>query len=307
MPDLPQDIVLAPPIARALRDGAPVVALESAVISHGLPHPTALEAAAMLEAEVTAGGAVPATVAVVRGRITVGADRDDLAHLTAPGAWKIAERDLPVAVAARATGGTTVAATIAVAARAGITVMSTGGIGGVHLGAEQTWDVSADLPALARHSLIVVCAGAKAICDPHRTLEVLETAGVTVLVYGADRFPHFYARDSGVDAPRRVDDPAQCAAILAAGRRLRRPGAVLLAQPIPREDALPGEVVARAVTQAVAAAGGVRGADLTPALLAALAEITGGATLRANLALLRANAQLSAAVARAAAQESLRG
>lgn len=307
MPDLPEFIILAPPAARALRDGAPVVALESAVISHGLPHPSGLEAAAILEADVTAGGAVPATVAVVRGRIVVGADRDELTLLTAPGAWKIPERDLPVAVAARATGGTTVSATIAIAAQSGITVMSTGGIGGVHLGAEQTWDISADLPALARHSLVVVCAGAKAICDPGKTLEYLETAGVTVVVYGADRFPNFYALDSGCAAPRRIDDPAGAAAILAAKRRLRQPGAVLVAQPIPREDALAEQVVARAVTQAIAITGGVRGGDLTPALLTALAAITDGATLRANLALLRANAQLSAAIARAVAQESLRG
>lgn len=307
MPDLPEFVHLNPAVARAVSDGAPVVALESAVISHGLPDPTGQEAAAAVEADVVAGGAIPATTAMVRGRITVGVDHDDLALLTVPGVWKIAERDLPVAVAARATGGLTVSATLAVAAACGIGVMSTGGIGGVHLGAEHTWDVSADLPALARHSAIVACAGAKAICDPGRTLEYLDTAGVTVVVYGADRFPNFYARDSGLPAPRRVDTSAACAAILAAKRRLRQPGAVLVAQPIPPADALPEAVVARAVAQAIATTGEVHGGDLTPALLAALAEITGGATVRANLALLRANAQLAAAIARAAAQESLRG
>lgn len=307
MPDLPQSITLAPPVARALRSGNPVVALESAVISHGLPHPTGLQTAAMLEAEVRATGAIPATVAVVRGRIVVGAQGDELALLAASGTWKIAERDLAAAVAARATGGATVSATLAVAALAGIAVLSTGGIGGVHLGAERTWDVSADLLALARHSAVVVCAGAKAICDPAKTLEFLDTAGVTVAVYGADRFPHFYAPDSGIAAPRRIDDPAEAAAILAAKRALRQGGALLVAQPVPRQDALDAEVVARAVAQAVAATGDVRGGDLTPALLAALAEITGGATLRANVALLRANARLGATIAGALAQESLRG
>jgi len=171
--------------------------------------------------------------------------------------------------------------------------------GGVHLGAEQTWDVSADLPALARHSLVLVCAGTKAICDPGKTLEYLDTAGVTVVAFGTDRFPHFYTADSGYAAPRRIDAPEQAAAILAAKRRLGQPGALLVAAPIPRGEALQAELVADAVARAVAQVGAVRGGDLTPALLAALTAITGGRTLRANLALLRANARLAAAIAAA--------
>jgi pseudouridine-5'-phosphate glycosidase len=302
---LPPFVTVAGRVAAALRERRPVVALESAVISHGLPRPAALETAAALEAEVRAAGAEPAAIAVVGGRIVIGAEADDLAALTGGGVWKIAERDLGPAVAAGASGGTTVSATIAAARAARIDVLSTGGIGGVHLGAEESWDVSADLPALARHSIVVVSAGAKAICDIPRTLEYLETAGVTVVAFGTDRFPGFYAADSGVPAPRRIDRPEEAARILAVRRALEQRGAVLVAQPPPPEDALPPAAVRRAVAAARRRAGRARGGDLTPALLAALNEITGGRTLRANVALLRANARLAARIARAAAQESL--
>lgn len=302
--DLPPFVTLSDEIAGALREGRPVVALESAVISHGLPHPTGVETAGVLEADVRAAGAVPATIAVVEGRILIGAVRGDLWRLTQPGTWKIAERDLAPAAAARATGGTTVSATVAAASIAGIAVMSTGGIGGVHLEAEQTWDVSADLPALGRYPLAVVCAGAKAICDVGKTLEYLDTAGVTVVAYGTDRFPGFYAVDSGFASPRRIDRPAEAAAILSRKRALGQAGAVLVANPIPAREALLSDAVTQAVGDALARTGHVRGGDLTPALLAALGEITGGQTLRANLALLRSNARLAAAIAREAAQES---
>lgn len=305
-PDLPRFVTLSDEVARALREARPVVALESAVISHGLPHPTGIETAGVLEADVRAAGAVPATIAVVDGQILIGTARDNLRRLTRPGTWKIAERDLAPAAAARATGGMTVSATVAAASIAGIAVMSTGGIGGVHLGAEQTWDVSADLLALARHSLIVVCAGAKAICDIGKTLEYLDTAGVTVVVCGTDRFPGFYAVDSGFVAPRRIDRPAEPAAILSRKRALGQAGVVLVANPIPEREALSSAAVTRAVVDAHARTGHVRGGDLTPALLAALGEITAGLTLRANLALLRSNARLASAIAREAAQESPR-
>lgn len=305
--DLPEFIGVSPEIREALGTAAPVVALESAVISHGLPHPTGLDTAAALEGEVRAHGAVPATIAVTGGRLLIGADAGELARLTGPETWKIAERDLPVAVAMRATGGTTVSATIAIAEMAGIDVLSTGGIGGVHLGAEHTWDVSADLPALARHSIVVICAGAKAVCDIARTLEYLDTAGVTVAAFGTDRFPNFYAVDSGLTAPRRIDEPRDAAVILGAKRRLGQPGAVLVANPIPHESALSADLVRKAVARAIARMENVHGGDLTPALLSALNEITGGATFRANLALLRANARLASLIAREAAQESLRG
>jgi len=305
-PDLPEFVEVAEAVRCALRDGLPVVALESAVISHGLPHPVGVRTAEALESDVRDEGAIPAIIAAVEGRIVVGLAAEARRRLADPGVWKIAERDLAVAVAARATGGTTVSATIAIASLTGIAVMSTGGIGGVHLGADRTWDVSADLPALARHAVIVVCAGAKAICDIGKTLEYLDTAGVTVVAYRTARFPNFYAVDSGFAAPRRIDRPAEGAAILRYKRRLGQPGAVLVANPIPAEDALPADVVARAVAEAQIAAAAVRGGDLTPALLTALGEITGGDTLRANVALLRANARLAAAIAREVAQERLR-
>lgn len=297
---LPDAIVVAEEVQDALSAGTPVVALESAVISHGLPSPLGLETAAALEDEIRRQGAVPATVAVVAGRITVGLTRDALARLVDAGPTavrKVAERDLPVAVATRGTGGTTVSATIAVAAAVGIDVMSTGGIGGAHLGAEQTWDVSADLAALARHSVLVVCAGTKAICDVARTLEILDTLGVTVLAYRTDRFPYFYAQDSGAAAPDRVDTPAAAAAVLHARRALGQPGGVVVAQPITQAEALPADEVRDAVVEAGRRTAGLQGAAVTPALLSALAEITSGRTLRANLVLLRANAMLASAVA----------
>ena len=283
------------------------MALESAVISHGLPSPTGIETAAALEDEIRRGGSVPATVAVWDGRILVGASMSDLARLTDAGVMKVAERDLGVAVAKRAAGGTTVSATIAVASACGIAVMSTGGIGGVHLGAEQTWDVSADLHALARYSVLVVCAGTKAICDVPKTLEYLDTLGVTVVAYGADQFPYFYARDSGEPAPHRVDAPEDAAAILAARRTLGHRGGVVVAQPIPEDAALPPAMVDEAVAEAARRTRHVRGAGLTPVLLAALTEITGGRTLRANLALLRANAGLASAISRAMHRKGFAG
>lgn len=302
---LPPFVRLSREVAAALREGRPVVALESAVISHGLPEPAGREAAAALEDEVRGEGAVPATVALSRGHLLVGADGRALEALTGPGAWKVAERDIGPAVAAGGTGGTTVSATIAAASLVGIEVMSTGGIGGVHLGADRTWDVSADLMALARHSVIVVCAGVKSICDVQKTLEYLDTAGVTVVGYGTDRFPGFYAVDGGANSPRRIDRPAEAAAVFAAKRLLGQRSALLVARPIPAGEALSETAVQHAVRDALARVGEVQAGDLTPALLSALGEITGNRTLRANVALLRANARLAAQIAKDAAQESL--
>ncbi len=296
---LPEFITIAPEVGHALRTGLPVVALESAVISHGLPQPTAIESAAAVEREVRRGGAIPATVALIDGRLVIGAGASELARLTGPGVTKVAERDLAVAVAQRATGGATVSATTAAAATCGIAVMSTGGLGGVHLGVEQSWDVSADLPALARWPVLAVCAGIKAICDVPKTLEYLETLGVPVLAYGTDRFPYFYAQDSGQPAPQRIDTPGEAAAVLAARRALGQRGGVVVARPVPEEYALTASAVDEAVREAVRRSTHVHGRDLTPALLAALTEITGGRTLRANLALLRANAALASAISRA--------
>lgn len=303
MPDWSLALDISPEVARALAAGRPVVALESAVVSHGLPADRALGCAGQMQQAVREGGAVPAVVAVLDGRVRVGASLDDLARLLGPGTMKVAARDLPVAVAMGACGGTTVSATVAVAERAGIAVVSTGGIGGVHLGAERTGDISADLMALAAHPVVVVCSGAKAICDTARTLEFLDTVGVTVVAYRTDRFPYFYAADSGLAAPHRVDSPQQAAAIFRAKRALGQRTALVVAQPVPVAEALSPEELNSAVAAAHrrAEAAGVRGGDLTPFLLAALGELTGGRSLQANLALLGANAALAAAIAAALA------
>lgn len=294
-------IRVEPEVADALAAGRPVVFLETAVVSHGLPDPHALQVAAALQAEVREAGAVPAAVAVLEGRVVVGVREERLARLRHPGVWKVASRDLPVAVACEATGGLTVSATVAVADLLGAGVVATGGVGGVHLGAQHSWDVSSDLPALAQHPVVVVCSGAKAVCDPSLTLEALDTLGVTVLGYGTDWFPYFYAASCGLRAPRRVDSPEQVAGVVQAKRALAQRSGVLLANPVPAEAALPLEELAAAVQLATARAKeqGVRGPDLTPYLLSSLAELTDGRALRANVALLRSNARLAAQVATA--------
>lgn len=293
-----------PELAGALSSGKPVVFLETAVVSHGLPDPHALEVAAALQAEVREGCALPAAVAVLDGKVVVGASTEQLARLRRPEVWKVASRDLSVAVAYGAPGGLTVSATVAVADALGAAVVATGGVGGVHLGAQQTWDVSSDLRALAEHPVAVVCSGAKAVCDPSLTLEALDTLGVTVLSYGTDWFPHFYAGSCGLRAPRRVDSPQQVARVLQAKRALGQRSGLLVANPVPSDAALPLEDVTAAVRLATARAAeeGVRGPDLTPYLLSALSELTGGRALRANTALLRANARLAVQVAVALAE-----
>ncbi len=302
MHDWRRTIDFTPTVAEALERRQPVVALESAVISHGLPPPMGIQAAQALETVVREHGAVPATIAVIDGRIKVGLTDQMLAHLEREGLIKIAARDLSVALATGAAGGATVSATVVVADLVGIPVVSTGGIGGVHLGAAQNWDISADLRALADHPVAVVSAGAKAICDIARTLEVLESVGVTVVGYRTNRFPGFYTRDSGFPVPHRIETANEAARILAAKRTLRERSGLLVANPIPVTHALPDPLVSGAVTRAIdqAVAAGVRGGELTPYLLSALAELTGGASVRANLALLHANAALAAEIACAA-------
>jgi pseudouridine-5'-phosphate glycosidase len=288
-----------PEAADALHAGRPVVALESTLIAHGLPWPLNLETARAAEAAVRAEGALPATIAVLQGRPTVGLTAAELEELAqSKNVLKASRRDLAGAIVQRRTAATTVAATMFLAHRAGIRLFATGGIGGVHRGAEHAWDVSADLVELARTPVAVVCAGAKSILDLPRTLEVLETQGVPVVGYGTDEFPAFYLRSSGEPVSARVDSPEQAAALLAAHWALDG-GGVVLAQPLLAEAALaPAELestLARAEEQARAA--GVRGKALTPFLLARLAELTEGRTLRANRALIVANAQLAAQVA----------
>jgi pseudouridylate synthase len=294
-----------PEPAEALRIGRPVVALESTLIAHGLPWPLNLETARAAEAAVRAEGAVPATIAVWRGRPTVGLSDAELEELaTSSNVRKASRRDLAFAVAQGATAATTVAATMFLAHLAGIRVFATGGIGGVHLRYRgNVWDVSADLTELARTPVVVVCAGAKSILDIAATLEVLETNGVLVMSYETDDFPAFYLHSSGVLTGGRVDSVEDAALVLTAHWLLGFGGAVL-ALPLPKEDALDAAYLAKHLERAkqLAEDADVHGSALTPFLLARLGELTDGATLRANRALVVANARLAGLVAAALAR-----
>ncbi len=287
-------------VAAALAAGRPVVALETALLTHGLPRPHNLQTVLDLEAEIRAAGAVPATVGLLGGRVRLGMTQAELASLAeAPAAVKVSRRDLAAAAVAGQDGGTTVAATMFVAHAAGLQVFATGGIGGVHRGG--AGDVSADLPELARTPVVVVCAGAKAILDLPRTLEWLETAGVPVLGWQTETFPAFFSRDSGLPVSRRVETLEQAAALVRTHWAMGLGSGLLLAVPCPEEVALPFAAVQEALAQAEteAAARGIHGKALTPFLLARLVEHTGGASLEANKALLRQNARLAAELAQA--------
>lgn len=296
---------IAREIEDALARGAPVVALESTVIAHGLPRPTNLETAQALESEIRACGAIPATIAIADGSAVVGADAGLIARLaTENEVAKVSLRDLAPVLARGGLGATTVAASVELAARAGIRVFATGGIGGVHRGAERTFDESADLAAIARHPVIVVCAGAKLVLDLALTLERLETLGVPVIGWRTDELPAFYVRSSGLRLAHRVDEADEVAGI--AREQLARGAGLVLAVPIPEGDGLDRDEAEREVDHALAraTAAGVRGAAVTPYLLAQLGEATFGRTLRANVALLRNNAGVAAAVAVALARLS---
>ena len=283
-------------VREALASRRPVVALETAVVTHGLPRPMNLEVARECEAAVRRAGAVPAGVAVFEGEVRVGLAPEEMERLANDqGAGKCAARDLGALAAAGRSGGATVSATMAVAAAVGVAVMSTGGIGGVHLG--DGFDISADLPQLARSPVLVVSAGAKAILDLARTLEYLETLGVPVLGYGTNQFPRFYVRETGLRLAHRFDTPEAVARAAAAYRALGYTGGILVAQPPP--ESLPREELEKALDSAVARATGqkISGPALTPFLLAALAEETGGRTLELNRKLLVANARLAGEIA----------
>ena len=286
-------------VAAALADGRPVVALESTLIAHGLPHPRNLQTAWQVASLVRAGGAVPATVGIIGGRIKVGLNRDEIERLAA-GAAKVSRADMAPVLARRGLGATTVAATMVCAALAGIRVLVTGGIGGVHRGGEASLDVSADLGELARRQVAVVCAGAKSILDLGRTLEVLETEGVPVIGYRTDTFPSFHVRDSGLELAARVDTPGEAASVMEAQWRLGL-GGLVFAAPVPEEAALDAAEVERLVAHAEAEAAmhGVAGRALTPYLLERLAELSGGRTVAANISLIENNASIGAAIAAA--------
>jgi pseudouridine-5'-phosphate glycosidase len=286
-------------VSAALRDGRAVVALESTILAHGLPAPRNRQAADELEAAVRRNGAVPATVAVLDGVPRVGLSAAELDRVCAGGLAKLSVRDLGVAIGLGRDGATTVAATAALAQTAGIVLFATGGMGGVHRGARESWDISADLGALARIGVLVVCSGVKSILDVPATLEVLETASVPVLGYGADAFPGFYRRDSGLPVPWRVDSPAEVAAVWRAHTALGGGSGMVLAQPVPEADELAADVHDRLLAEGLAllAEQGITGKDVTPTLLAHFHAGSGGASLATNLALVTANAELAAQVA----------
>ena len=284
----------------ALREGRPVVALESTIITHGMPHPENRDTAWAVEAAVRDAGAVPATIAVLDGRVTVGLEDDELERLAlADGVMKLSRADLGVAVARGVSGSTTVAATMIVAKLAGIAVFATGGIGGVHRGAESTMDVSADLQELGRTAVTVVSAGAKAILDLPKTLEVLETLGVPVVAVGQDALPAFWSRDSGLAAPLRMDTPEAIVDFLRVRERLGLDGGVLVAQPVPEADEIGKAemdvVIERALGEAETA--GVGGKAVTPWLLARIVELTDGRSLATNRALILNNAAFAGRLA----------
>ena len=291
---------MSPEIADALAHGAPVVALESTIISHGMPYPRNVETAREVEAEVRASGALPATIAVMDGRVRVGLDEAALERLgQARDVLKLSRADLAYALSSGRMGATTVAATMICAALAGVKVFATGGIGGVHRGAEITDDVSADLTELARTPVTVVCAGAKAILDLPRTFERLETLGVPVVAYRADEVPAFWSRTSGIPAPIRLDSPAQIAAMVRMREELGLGGGVLVANPISEAAEIPAARISGFIEAALAdaAAAGVAAKQVTPYLLGRMLELTGGESLAANMALIRSNAALAARIA----------
>ena len=296
-----QHLLILPEVADALAAGHPVVALESTIISHGMPYPQNVQMATEVEAIVRAGGATPATIAVLDGVCCVGLSPTQLERLgTEQGVHKATTRDLPWLVATKSTGATTVAATMRVAALAGIRVFATGGIGGVHRGGAASFDVSADLTEMAATPVAVVSAGIKSILDIRLTLERLETLGVPVIVNGSDDFPSFYSRTSGLGAPRRVDGPAALAAVLHANWDvLGLTNGISIANPIPAADEIPTEEISSYIEAALADldAQGITGQDVTPFLLKRVVEGTAGRSLVANLALVRNNAAMAAAIA----------
>jgi len=296
-----QHLSVQPEVASAVAEGRPVVALESTIISHGMPFPQNVEMANEVEGIVRAHGAVPATIAVIDGVCQVGLSPEQLHHLaTVGGVVKATTRDLPWLMATGRTGATTVAATMRLAALAGVRVFATGGIGGVHRGAAETFDISADLTELGVTPVAVVSAGVKSILDIGLTLERLETLGVPVVVNGSDEFPSFYSRTSGHPAPRRLDGPAEIARHLhATWNQLGLTTGVSIANPIPVDDEIPAAEIATHIEAALAdlAANGIDGQDVTPFLLKTVVERTEGRSLVANLALVRNNAATAAAIA----------
>ena len=295
---------VAPEVAEALAEGRAVVALESTIVTHGMPYPQNVETARRVEAAVREQGAVPATIAVLKGRIKVGLNAADLEALVKDlSCVKASGRDLAVAMVRGVSAGTTVSSTMLIAARAGIRVFATGGIGGVHRGAEESFDISADLTELGATEVAVVCAGMKSILDIPKTLEYLETMRVPVITYGADEFPAFFARDSGLASDHRLDSPQDLAAAVAIHFTLGTGTGLLIANPIPEEAAIPGAEIEAVIREAVAEAEaqGISRKEVTPFLLDRVNRATEGRSLAANIALVLNNARLAAQIAKALA------
>ena len=294
---------ISPEVEQALRAGKPVVALESTIISHGMPYPQNVETALRVEQTIRDNGAVPATIAIIGGRLKAGCTAEEIEYLGKKGqaVIKASRRDLPVLLARKEDGATTVTTTMMIAAMADIRVFATGGIGGVHRGAQQTFDISADLEELAQTPVMVICAGAKSILDLGLTLEYLETKGVPVIGFGTDELPAFYTRHSGFGVDYRIDTPEQLAAAFQAKLDRGLKGGMLVTNPIPEEYSMPADVINRAIDQAIAEAEqkGIHGKQCTPFLLAKVKDLTGGDSLEANIQLVLNNARLAAKTAAA--------
>ena len=290
-------------VREALKAGKPVVALESTIISHGMPYPQNVETALAVEKIIRASGAVPATIAVIKGRLKAGLTEEEINYLGSEGTrvTKASRRDLPILIAKGLDGATTVTTTMIIAHMAGIQVFATGGIGGVHRGAETTMDISADLQELANTPVMVICAGAKSILDLGLTLEYLETFGVPVLGYGTEELPAFYTRKSGFKVDCRVDSPEELARVFRAQRALDFKGGMLVTNPIPEEYSMDADVINKAIDEAVAESQrlGIHGKETTPYLLARIKDITGGDSLASNIQLVFNNARLGALTAKA--------
>ena len=292
---------ISPEVQQALAEGKPVVALESTIISHGMPYPKNVETALLVEKTIRDNGAVPATIAIIGGRLKAGLSPEEIEYLGKSGrkVAKVSRRDLAAIVARGADGATTVTTTMIIAHMAGIRVFATGGIGGVHRGAETTMDISADLEELANTPVMVVCAGAKSILDLGLSLEYLETKGVPVIGYGTDELPAFYTRRSGFGVDYRVDTPAQLAAMFKAQQELGMKGGMLVTNPIPEQYAMDKEVIDAAIDQAVRESRekGIHGKETTPFLLARVVELTGGDSLESNIQLVLNNAVVASRTA----------
>lgn len=298
-------IELTDEVGQALRDGTPVVALESTIISHGMPYPQNVEMATSVEGLIRSEGAVPATIAIFDGVPKVGLSEADLELLaTSPEVQKMSLRDIPYVISRRLHGATTVASTLRFASLVGITTFVTGGIGGVHRGAQQSFDISADLTEMSLTDVAVVSAGVKSILDIGLTLETMETLSIPVITYQSDEFPSFYSRSSGFDTPMRLDTPAEVAALMRAKWDLGLRGGVCIANPVPEADEFPADEISSIIERAVVEldAKGISGKDATPFMLGRIAEITGGKSLTANIALVENNAVLGARVAKEYAQ-----